>query len=62
MMTTELNSCVVWGKFESRWISERLGMGDVSGVRKATGIVNSPQNSHVRKLKERLEKFHKFTD
>ncbi len=44
------------------WISERLRMGDVSRVSKAMGIVNSTPNSHVRKLKERLEKFPKFTD
>ena len=43
-------------------ISERLRMGDVSKVSKAMRIENSAQNTQVRKLKEGLETFPKFTD
>ncbi|MEW5817402.1 MAG: transposase [Spirochaetota bacterium] len=38
-----------------KWISERLQMGDASRVSKALNIVSSAKDSHIRKIKERLE-------
>lgn len=56
MVAKEEDSC------ESRMVKYEIRMGDVSRASKAMRIVNFTQNSHVRKLRERLEKFPKFTD
>ena len=42
-----------------KWISQRLGMGDVSGVKRAASLVNANDDISLLKLKK---EFHEFPD
>ncbi len=42
-----------------RWVSERLGMGDESGVTQAIGRVKRDGQPELARLKRRLEQVYK---
>ena len=37
-----------------RWVSERLGMGDASGVSRSTGLVQAGRVGELERLRQRL--------